>query len=292
MIAILVQHTYSSSIVIGEHLPDIFRSKIYPLLSGYPIEYHAYREAKCRIHVGNCKAARSQAREYSPPHTSKPLTRTPTQIDWTIVASANNISNGHAARMRFHRLRQAMEGIATKHRTPKMDDPPEKSKGKDKPNPKISRSRKAKDLAIKRKFADISDDEEEPLAHVKARLRMKQELDEDSEDEYVDSETEEKKAILKKIKGEEEMDDDRDEGSLSPKTVKLEVEEWPSSSSSRRDTMPLKMEAGEEDVVILDPKMIKDEPVEEDGAIVIDSTSTSGDDMRIKEEGFEVLVEV
>ncbi|OJD15669.1 hypothetical protein AJ78_04087 [Emergomyces pasteurianus Ep9510] len=44
-------------------------------------------------------------------------------IDWNLVASQLEISNGHAARMRFSRFRQHMEGISTTHRTkkPKVD---------------------------------------------------------------------------------------------------------------------------------------------------------------------------
>ncbi|KAE9982146.1 hypothetical protein BLS_006492 [Venturia inaequalis] len=214
-------------------------------------------------------------------------------IDWNIVAAANNISNGHAARMRFHRLRQAMEGIATKHRAPKLDDPPEKSKGKGGPITKTLNRRKAKDNALKRKLADISDDEEEPLAHVKARMRMKQELEEDSEDEYVDSETEEKRAVLKRIKREEIMQSNQDqkERSISPKTVKMEDENRPSCFLGRIESMPAKVEVME-DVLILEPKTVKDEAVEGDNAIMIDSIPISADDVRIKEEGYEVLIEV
>ncbi|TID16083.1 putative glycine-tRNA ligase [Venturia nashicola] len=213
-------------------------------------------------------------------------------VDWSTVASANSISNGHAARMRFHRLRRAMEGIATKHRTPKIDEPSEKSKGKDKHNCKMPKLRKAKYLALKRKLAAISDDEEEPLAHVKARMRMKRELEDDSEDEYVDSETEEKRAVLKRIKREEATERVQDERSVSPTTVKAEIEECPSALSSGRKSMPEKMEVMEDDVATLEPKPIKDEAVEEDGAIMIESPPTSADDFRVKQEVFEILVEV
>lgn len=185
-----------------------------------------------------------------------------------------------------------MEGIATKHRTPKsIDDVPEKSKGKDKSNTKTPKSRKAKDLALKRKLADISDDEEEPLAHVKARMRMKEEF-EDSEDEHVDSETEEKRAVQKRIKREEAMERDQDEGSVSPKTVKAESEERPIRLSSRRESIPVKVETAEDDVVILESRTVKDEVVKEEDDIAIDCTLTPVDDVKIKEEGFEVLVEV
>ncbi|PGH06051.1 hypothetical protein GX51_02642 [Blastomyces parvus] len=40
-------------------------------------------------------------------------------IDWNLVASQLEISNGHAARMRFSRFRQHMEGITTTHRSPR-----------------------------------------------------------------------------------------------------------------------------------------------------------------------------
>ncbi|KAK2805117.1 hypothetical protein FQN50_006362 [Emmonsiellopsis sp. PD_5] len=40
-------------------------------------------------------------------------------IDWNLVASQLEITNGHAARMRFSRFRQHMEGITTTHRTPR-----------------------------------------------------------------------------------------------------------------------------------------------------------------------------
>ncbi|PGH18819.1 hypothetical protein AJ79_00232 [Helicocarpus griseus UAMH5409] len=40
-------------------------------------------------------------------------------IDWNLVASQLEITNGHAARMRFSRFRQHMEGISTVQRTPR-----------------------------------------------------------------------------------------------------------------------------------------------------------------------------
>ncbi|PGH33817.1 hypothetical protein GX50_03386 [[Emmonsia] crescens] len=44
-------------------------------------------------------------------------------IDWNLVASQLDISNGHAARMRFSRFRQHMEGVTTTHRTPRPKKP-------------------------------------------------------------------------------------------------------------------------------------------------------------------------
>lgn len=40
-------------------------------------------------------------------------------VDWALVASTLGISNGHAARMRFTRLKQQREGIQTQHRGPR-----------------------------------------------------------------------------------------------------------------------------------------------------------------------------
>ncbi|KAK2766232.1 hypothetical protein FQN54_007748 [Arachnomyces sp. PD_36] len=45
-------------------------------------------------------------------------------VDWNLVASQLEITNGHAARMRFSRFKQHMEGTTTTPRTPR----PKKSK--------------------------------------------------------------------------------------------------------------------------------------------------------------------
>ncbi|KAK2830993.1 hypothetical protein FQN49_007108 [Arthroderma sp. PD_2] len=44
-------------------------------------------------------------------------------IDWNLVASQLEITNGHAARMRFSRFRQHMEGNTTTARTPRAKKP-------------------------------------------------------------------------------------------------------------------------------------------------------------------------
>ncbi|KAI9038359.1 uncharacterized protein KD926_010895 [Aspergillus affinis] len=49
-------------------------------------------------------------------------------IDWSVVASQLEISNGHAARMRYSRFRQQMEGIASTPRAPRAKKTPNKSK--------------------------------------------------------------------------------------------------------------------------------------------------------------------
>jgi hypothetical protein len=198
------------------------------------------------------------------------------QIDWSIVATANSISNGHAARMRFHRLRQAMEGIAIRHRAAKnIDNSPDKAKGAEKHNTKTPMSRKAKELAMKRKLADISDDEEEPLAYVKARMRMKEELD-GSEDEYVNIETEEKRIIRERIKREAEIGRDEEQGLFRPEKVKMENEESQSSISSGKKTDQVKLEDEQTHLMNLYQKetfTIKDDDVKDDISMAVDTSS-------------------
>jgi hypothetical protein len=61
------------------------------------------------------------------------------QVNWKQVAAENSVSNDHAARMRFHRLRLAFEGITPSKRTARG-----KGKGK----------------GDKRTFGDVSDEED------------------------------------------------------------------------------------------------------------------------------------
>ncbi|THC94574.1 hypothetical protein EYZ11_005934 [Aspergillus tanneri] len=49
-------------------------------------------------------------------------------IDWNLVASQLDISNGHAARMRYSRFRQQMEGITSTPRAPRPKKTANKSK--------------------------------------------------------------------------------------------------------------------------------------------------------------------
>ncbi|KAF9886627.1 hypothetical protein FE257_011267 [Aspergillus nanangensis] len=49
-------------------------------------------------------------------------------IDWSLVASQLDISNGHAARMRYSRFRQQMEGITSTPRTSRPKKTPNKGK--------------------------------------------------------------------------------------------------------------------------------------------------------------------
>ncbi|KAL4949653.1 hypothetical protein BDW69DRAFT_202698 [Aspergillus filifer] len=49
-------------------------------------------------------------------------------IDWNLVASENEISNGHAARMRYHRFRNQVENIQPQKRKPKANNTYKKSR--------------------------------------------------------------------------------------------------------------------------------------------------------------------
>jgi hypothetical protein len=126
-----------------------------------------------------------------------------------------------------------MEGITTKHRAPKTIDGLT-----DKANTETPKSRKAKNFTMKRKLANISDDEEEPLAYVQARMRMKEE--EDSEEEYVDSEMEEKRALQKRIKREEAVVFDKEQGVFRPEKVKIEDGEDHSLTHGQKETIQIK----------------------------------------------------
>jgi hypothetical protein len=66
-------------------------------------------------------------------------------IDWNLVAAGLDITNGHAARMRFSRFKQHMEGIPTQPRKPR----PKKDGVKDTKNAKGKRLKREPDGDIK-----------------------------------------------------------------------------------------------------------------------------------------------
>ena len=74
------------------------------------------------------------------------------QIDWNDVASDLDITNGHAARMRFSRFKQQMEGIQPPRRKPRTakEEPKPNSKSKIKTE---TRLRKEDPEVIKKKPA-------------------------------------------------------------------------------------------------------------------------------------------
>ena len=92
-------------------------------------------------------------------------------IDWNLVADSLNITNGHAARMRFSRFKQHMEGIPTQPRTPR----PKKEGAKDGKGGKGRGSKRgfdADEQGEERKVEGGQDREvnfkEETMVHVKA----------------------------------------------------------------------------------------------------------------------------
>ncbi len=79
-------------------------------------------------------------------------------IDWTTVAAALEITNGHAARMRFSRFKQAMEGVVPAPRRRTTTTPRVKKPKAAKDSPSASTSKK-------RGFDEVSKaDDDEPIA--------------------------------------------------------------------------------------------------------------------------------
>jgi len=172
-----------------------------------------------------------EVKQVSPDHSSTPtllFTNNHThQIDWTTVASSNSISNGHAARMRFHRLRQAMEGTKSKVRATRKPASANKNISK-------TSSRKAKDAGMvkAKKFAEISDDDEEPLASSLARKRVKDESDLD--DERWSPKTEKKRKIQKWTKR-EEMDETKQERIKQEQDQNFSIPRTPSETAKIKE---------------------------------------------------------
>ena len=89
---------------------------------------HANRRPNGQILVHHHQTAGSQIGRSTLPQSQKK--KLMTQIDWNLVASQLEISNGHAARMRFSRFKQQMEGITS---TPRAAKPKKTTKtGSDK----------------------------------------------------------------------------------------------------------------------------------------------------------------
>jgi hypothetical protein len=84
-------------------------------------------------------------------------------VSWKIVAHDNDITNDHAARMRFHRLRQQFEGLTPKKRGPRKGTD---AKGK-----------------CHAEFGDNASDEEDDKGKVKKERKRKLCKTEDSESE-------------------------------------------------------------------------------------------------------------
>lgn len=78
----------------------------------------AHRRPHGQIPLHHYQAARSEVGTYSLPRAREQ--KLTIQIDWNLVAAQLEISNGHAARMRFSRFKQQMEGVTS---TPRASKP-------------------------------------------------------------------------------------------------------------------------------------------------------------------------
>jgi hypothetical protein len=91
-------------------------------------------------------------------------------IDWNLVAEGLDITNGHAARMRFSRFKQHMEGIPTQPRNPR----PKKDGAKDTKNAKWKGLKRGLDDDIKGEDMKGEDGEaEEVKINPEPGIRMK-----------------------------------------------------------------------------------------------------------------------
>ncbi|KAI1932394.1 hypothetical protein LOZ65_000688 [Ophidiomyces ophidiicola] len=80
-------------------------------------------------------------------------------IDWSLVASQLDITNGHAARMRFSRFRQHMEGITSTSKAPRTKKPKA-----DRPKPK------------KQTFTDLKAQPEMPRIKPEAVVKVEEDI--------------------------------------------------------------------------------------------------------------------
>ena len=89
-------------------------------------------------------------------------------IDWNLVANGLDITNGHAARMRFSRFKQHMEGKPTQPRNPR----PKKDGGKDSKDAKGKRLKRGLDDDVKEEGMKGEDGEADE-ARIKPRPRSR-----------------------------------------------------------------------------------------------------------------------
>jgi hypothetical protein len=75
------------------------------------------------------------------------------QIDWQEVANQLDITNGHAARMRYSRFKAQMEGTPSQTRKPRVTGPRQKKTKRDKPQLPESTQMEGEQPSFKAEFA-------------------------------------------------------------------------------------------------------------------------------------------
>ncbi|MCJ1462302.1 hypothetical protein MMC07_000902 [Pseudocyphellaria aurata] len=102
-------------------------------------------------------------------------------VDWNEVAENLGITNGHAARMRFSRFKQQMEGVAPSPRKPRSavahDKKPKREKAK--PKREVEPKENSQPLVKPEVRGDIEEMAEHPVIHPAALVK-----DEPIEEEY------------------------------------------------------------------------------------------------------------
>ncbi|MCJ1295472.1 hypothetical protein MMC34_007035 [Xylographa carneopallida] len=86
------------------------------------------------------------------------------QIDWNTVASDLEITNGHAARMRFSRFKQHMEGVPPTSRKPRSEARQNKKAKTEKNTKTVGKRAKAENAAMKSESMD-----HQPLANIQGQ---------------------------------------------------------------------------------------------------------------------------
>ncbi|KAF2404627.1 hypothetical protein EJ06DRAFT_519001 [Trichodelitschia bisporula] len=123
-------------------------------------------------------------------------------IDWSIVASSNSISNGHAARMRFHRLRKVMDDLPTRQRSTPADGKGKKGMKGKKVLDDTSEDEPIRRTRIKRRLSEADADAEFPTG----RRVKREKLDVKGEVKDEDVEEDDKSAVKTEIGAEPATD--------------------------------------------------------------------------------------
>ena len=103
------------------------------------------------------------------------------KVDWNAVAGELDITNGHAARMRFSRFKQQMEGVAP---APRKARAVGDHKKKDKPEklPKPNKKQKKEGNKQLKDDADSPMGESEPMAGIEPTVKSEPAIKKESQD--------------------------------------------------------------------------------------------------------------
>lgn len=84
------------------------------------------------------------------------------QVDWNVVATELEITNGHAARMRYSRFKSQMEGTTPTTRKPKGTTPQKRNEKPEKADKPSKKRQKKNDSKVKNEDVEASTNTDEP----------------------------------------------------------------------------------------------------------------------------------